>query len=265
MDDTTRTWHYGLVARYWAEHNTTGPEIAYYQKKIERYGQPALDAGCGTGRLLIPFLLAGLDVDGCDISQDMLDLCQEKADKEGLKPALYRQALHELDLPRKYQTIIACGVFAIGGTYQQDFLALQKLYQNLEPGGVLLLDHNLPYSDAMEWQLWLKEARARLPEPWPDTVGKIPPNDGSDYQLFSRRVAFDPLDQRITRQMRTLLWRDGQVIADQEYTLYENLYFYNELLIMIEQVGFKIEAVEGDYKETEVSADNNFMIFTARK
>jgi 2-polyprenyl-3-methyl-5-hydroxy-6-metoxy-1,4-benzoquinol methylase len=68
MNDEVQTWHYGLMARHWAETNTTGPDIAYFQRLIERYGQPALDAGCGTGRLLIPFLRAGLDVDGCDIA-----------------------------------------------------------------------------------------------------------------------------------------------------------------------------------------------------
>ena len=72
MNDEVQTWHYGLVARHWAENNTTGPEIAYFQRLIEQYGQPALDAGCGTGRLLIPFLRAGLDVDGYDVSDDML-------------------------------------------------------------------------------------------------------------------------------------------------------------------------------------------------
>ena len=70
MSDSVKTWHYGLMAQHWAERNTTGPEIAYFQQQIERYGQPALDAGCGTGRLLIPFLHAGLDVDGCDVSAD---------------------------------------------------------------------------------------------------------------------------------------------------------------------------------------------------
>lgn len=86
---------------------TTGPEIAYCQQKIEQYGQPALDAGCGTGRLLIPFLRAGLDVDGCDVSGDMLVYCQQAADRAGVSPRLYQQALHQLALPRPYQTINA--------------------------------------------------------------------------------------------------------------------------------------------------------------
>ena len=27
-----QTWHYGIVARHWAEFQLDGPEIAYYQK-----------------------------------------------------------------------------------------------------------------------------------------------------------------------------------------------------------------------------------------
>src|SRR3990172_7425717 len=265
MSDRPQTWHYGLVARHWAEHNTDGPEIDYFQKQVERYGQPALDAGCGTGRLLIPFLRAGLDVDGCDVSPDMLTLCQEKAENEGLQANLYQQALHELDLPRTYQTLVVCGAFGIGVSRQQDFVALQRFYQHLQPGGVLLLDNYLPYRDAKELQLWRKEMRDQLPEPWRDTIGKKPPEDGSDYELHSRVVALDPLEQQLTRQMRTILWRDGQVIAEEEYILCENLYFRNELRQMLEQAGFMIETIQGEYREVEATAEHEIIVFIARK
>ena len=69
--ETPKTWHYGLVARYWAEFNHTGPEIAYFKTFVEEGRGPALDVACDTGRLLIPFLRAGLDVDGVDVSEDM--------------------------------------------------------------------------------------------------------------------------------------------------------------------------------------------------
>lgn len=265
MSNSPQTWHYGLVARYWAEHNTDGLEIPYYQKYIELNGQPALDAGCGTGRLLIPFLHAGLDVDGCDVSSDMLARCRERAEREGLNPHLYQQALHELDLPRTYQTIIVCGVFGIGVSRQQDFLALQRIYHHLNPGGVLLLDNESPYADAQEWQLWLKEGRNQLPEPWPDSLGKSPPQDGSDYELYHRYVAFDPLEQSATRQMRTLLWQDGQPVVDEVYTLTSNIYFRNELRQMLELAGFVVEAIQGDYTQADATADNEFIVFIARR
>jgi SAM-dependent methyltransferase len=265
MNNSSQTWHHGLVARHWAEHNTEGPEIAYYHRQIERYGQPALDAGCGTGRLLIPFLRAGLDVDGCDVSADMLSWCRKRAENEGLNPHLYQQALHELDLLRTYQTIVVCGVFGIGVNRQQDFVALQRLYRHLQTGGVLLLDCGLPYADAKQWQLWRKEMRKQLPEPWPEKFGKQPPEDGSEYQLYGRVLALDPLEQQLTRQMRALLWRDGQVIAEEEYILSENLYFRNELRQMLEQAGFKIETIQGEYKDMEATTEDETIVFIAQK
>jgi len=63
------TWHYGLVARWWAEFDRDGADIGYFQRVIERCGEPALDLACGSGRLLLPFLRAGLDFDGCDVSE----------------------------------------------------------------------------------------------------------------------------------------------------------------------------------------------------
>ena len=60
MTDEAQTWHYGLVARWWAELNTDGPEIAYFKGLIERYGQPALEVACGTGRRPRPGQLRGV-------------------------------------------------------------------------------------------------------------------------------------------------------------------------------------------------------------
>src|SRR5262249_40842112 len=199
-----------------------------------------------------------------DVSPDMLALCRQTAEREGVRPRLYQQALHDMELPRRYRTIVVCGVFGIGGGRRQDTLALQRFYQHLNPGGALLLDNHLPYGSAREWALWRKGGREHLPEPWPEGVGKLPPG-GSDYELHSRVVAFDPLEQQITRQMRALLWRDGQVVADDEYTLYENLYFRNELRQMLEQAGFEIEAIQGGYTGAEATAEDEVIVFVGRK
>ena len=48
-NEQPQTWHYGLVANYWAEFHHGGPEIAYFQKLIERFGQPALIVAAGRG------------------------------------------------------------------------------------------------------------------------------------------------------------------------------------------------------------------------
>jgi SAM-dependent methyltransferase len=264
MDDNVQTWHYGLMARYWAEHNTAGPEIAYYQRQIEKYGQPALDAGCGTGRLLIPFLRAGLDVDGCDVSADMLAYCRQAAEREGLSPHLYRQALHNLDLPRQYQTIVVCGVFGIGVSRDQDFLALQRFYHHLLPGGLLMLEIYPAYRDEQIWPLWRKEAQDQLPKPWPAGSGE-PPTDDREYDLHYRLVAVDPLEQQTTGEMRMLLYKDGQVAADDTLQLTSNYYFRNEMRLLLEKAGFVIELEKGSWTEETATAEHEVITFFARK
>jgi SAM-dependent methyltransferase len=266
MSDTVQTWHYGLMARHWAENNTTGPEIAYFQQQIEKYGQPALDAGCGTGRLLIPFLRAGLDVDGCDVSSDMLLYCQQTAEREGLSPRLYQQALHNLDLQRQYQTIVACGVFGIGVSREQDFIALQHFYQHLLPGGTLMLEVNLPFGgkEAKVWPLWIKDTRKHLPESWPESIGKIP-EDGRDYELHYRLVAVDPLEQQTIGEMRMLLFKDGQFVADDTYVLTSNYYFRNEMRMLLEKAGFSIEAAKGDWTDADAFAGHDAIVYFAKK
>ena len=75
------TWHHGLMARWWAEFGE--PEVAelsFYRGAIERFGEPALDLACGAGRLLLPLVEAGLDVDGVDLSTDMLAQARLLAD-----------------------------------------------------------------------------------------------------------------------------------------------------------------------------------------
>src|SRR5262249_44081223 len=157
------TWHYGLVARWWAEFNTGGPEIDYFRRFVDDGGEPVLDVACGTGRLLLPYLRSGIDVDGCDISPDMLALCREQAEREGFSPALYAQAAHALDLPRRYRTILVCGGLGLGGNRAHDVEALRRFHDLLEPGGIIALDNQVPYSYSRQWPRWPKDGRGDLP------------------------------------------------------------------------------------------------------
>src|SRR4051812_25778761 len=257
MNGDPKTWHYGLVAKYWAEFITGGPEIAYFQQQIERLGQPALDVGCGTGRLLLPWLVAGLDVDGCDVSGDMLASCSAKGERLGLTPRLYQQAIHELQLPRVYQTIVACGVFEIAGGREHARLALRRVYEHLKPGGFLLLDHHPPYVNGQQWQDWIKERRQELPQPWPEGDGERQrASDGTEYQLCSRVVSLHPLEQRVSLQMRAALWKDGVRVAREEHDLDLHQYFLHELRMMLEMTGFDITALTGGYTDEPATADH---------
>jgi SAM-dependent methyltransferase len=265
MPEQLQTWHYGLMAHWWAEFNVGGPEIAYFQQFIETNGQPALDVACGAGRLLLPYLRAGLDVDGCDISPDMLDRCRDQAAREGLSPRLYVQAMHELDLPRKYRTIIVCGGFGIGGKRAWDLEALRRLYRHLEPGGQLVLDNEMPYANADVWPYWLNAHRPELPGAWAATGTRNQTRDGSELELRTRVTELDPLEQCLTMEVRIGLRRDGHLVSEEEHSLKEILYFQHELHQLLERVGFTSIEVQAGYTGAPPTPEDEFLVFIAGK
>jgi SAM-dependent methyltransferase len=258
------TWHHGLIADWWAEFNIDGPEIEYFGRYVED-GQPALDAGCGTGRLLLPWLRAGYDVDGCDASADMLDRCRRRAAAEGHSPVLLHQPMHALAPPRRYRTIVVCGVFGLGSTRDQDVEGLRRCHEALEPGGTLLLDNEAPYTDGRMWSRWSAEGRAALPASFPDGGTRREAADGSTLELRSRVLALDPLDQRADMEIRARRTRGDQVVATETHRLTMRMYLRDELVLMLEQAGFTDVQVSGGYDGGPPTADHEFLVFTGRR
>jgi SAM-dependent methyltransferase len=267
MTDAPQTWHYGLIARDWAEFSEPDlDELAFYRGLIEQDGQPALDLGCGTGRLLLPLLRAGVDADGSDISADMLAYCSEHAAREGLTPRLYQQAMHELHLPRTYRTIFICDSFGIGGNRAQDAEALRRCHHHLAPGGVLAFSLELPYSVPPEhWVNWLPEQRCNFPTPWSPAGERRRLANGDELEDRMRLVDLDPLEQRTILQIRSTLWRGEQRVAEEEHTMVTTRYFRNEVLLMLNQAGFGDVTVYGGYTDVVAAAEDTFLVFVARK
>lgn len=234
------TWHHGLVARWWAEFNVDGPEVGYFRGLVASHGQPALDAGCGTGRLLLPLLRDGIEVDGVDLSEDMLAYCRERAEREGLTPRLFAQALHALNLPRCYRTIFVCGSFGIGGEPTLDALAGERLRDALEPGGLLAID--LPDAvDGERWRAWAERSRARMPNPWPAEGDRRVAADGTVLEMRARVSDVDPVARVLTMQIRV-----GDSLEEEQYTLRHSVYDERQLIALLHVAGFAdVRGVDG--------------------
>ena len=251
------------MAERWAEFNTEAREAPFFLQEIARYGQPVLDLACGTGRVLLPLLRAGVDADGCDISGDMLYHCRKRAASEGLSPNLYQQSMHTLDLPRRYKTIYICNAFNLAGSRTNGFETLRRCRAHLEDGGALFLNIHAEYTSPESWELWLKEKRQALPEPWPAEGQRRYPSDGSEWVERFRTVDLDPLEQTFTRQVRLEKRVSGDLVAAEEYTLRGNMHFKSELILMLQVAGFREITVRGDYTDQPATADHEELVFTA--
>ncbi len=135
--------YWGMMAKLWdffRGDTSTWADRAFYLQAIEKYGQPVLDVGCGTGRLLVDFAAQGIDIDGVDNSPEMLLLCVEKAAEAGVSVNLEEQLMQELSMARKYQVILVPSSSFMLLTNQGDARkALRRFYDHLLPGGRLIM------------------------------------------------------------------------------------------------------------------------------
>lgn len=264
--EETQTWHYGLVARWWAEFNESGPEIALFRRYIDEYGDPVLDTGCGTGRLLVPYLQSGLQVDGADASVELLDWCQQKLDEEALETNLYAQPMHQLDIPRKYQTIINCGAFGLGGDRENDLEGLRRVYHHLNPGGVFLVDWYLPNFGEGSWKRWLPGHESDFPRPFRQADERKTASDGTELEISSRQLNFDPLQQTYLAEIKIDHYRESNLIASETSQLTGNIYFMNEIILMLRYAGFEnIRVRSASTNEEPKPWQDRYIIFIAEK
>lgn len=260
-DDDVTTWHHGLMARWWANFNVDGPEIEFFRRYVAD-GEPALDVACGTGRLLVPWLVEGLDVDGVDASADMIAACRDAARRAGCDPSLFVQPVHRLDLPRRYGTIVMCGGFGLGGSREQDREGLRRMFDHLRPGGQLILDYDVEDTDTYWSQAPSRDAAPATP-PAPDQrrLG----DDGFTYALAHRILAVDPAARSMVHEMDVWQWRDGDLIGHETHRLVLNGWRPSEIVAALGEVGFDDVSVVGGYHGGEPSGDERFLVFAARR
>jgi ubiquinone/menaquinone biosynthesis C-methylase UbiE len=230
----------GLVAQAWDLFRGDTSDWAdrhFWLELIHGEGEPVLDVGCGTGRLLLDYLGLGIDVEGVDVSPEMLALCREKGTELGLTPTLYLQSMEELDLPRRYRTILVpSSSFQLVLEPDAARSAMHRLAAHLAPGGALLL----PFTRVAGDHEWAGE-RVR-----------------ADGAVVRRRHVsrYDPETQLEDTDETYELIIDGEVVAQErhvrapatrDYTLEQALALLDEAGLMAERVleGFTQEPYAG--------------------
>lgn len=242
-----------LAETYDMRTGNASDDSEFFKKMITEVPGVALEIGCGTGRLLLPYLDAGLDVDGVDCSEDMLDICRAKAEKNGQSPVLYDQYMQNLDIPKKYMTIyIPAASFMLLSEREDAMNALKSIYAHLDQGGQTLIPLFIPkdlfINKDDEWAPGFKGTRS----------------DGSDI-VVSSKSNFNFLEQKQTKIERYEIFKDGIIIDTQYSTTKMRWFFKYEFIMMLEKTGFRDVSVYGGYSLQEVNENQNFMIIRARK
>ena len=197
----------GLMAQAWdvlRGDTSDWPDRAFYLEVARKSGQPVLDVGCGTGRLLLDYLLQGIDIDGVDNSPEMLALCRQKARTLGLSPVLNEQYLETLALPRQYRTIlIPSSSIQLIIDPDQVKEGLKRVHAHLLPGGVL----------AASFMTLGKEGDPLYTE-WEKSAVRAP--DGAEFRRVSR-AWYHPESECEDTEDHYQLIVDGEVVQEETH------------------------------------------------
>lgn len=259
--DSVNDYEYrGLIAKSWdllRGDTSQWADRYFFWGVIVESGTPALDVGCGTGRLLLDYLSDGLEVEGVDVSPEMLNLLLDKAHQDGMDPVVYLQAMEALDLPRKYRTIIvpSSSIQLVIDLNQAEGV-IERFYAHLEPGGTLAMSFMLLFDGdpqesgtrTSDWELVGEETR---------------PSDGAIVRRWTRST-FDFESQLESTKDRYEILKGGEVIESDEYSRSPATRWYtqDESVELLRRSGF--ENIQMFHEFTQEPARTDSRVWVVR-
>lgn len=208
------------------------PDTAFHLQRFEGFDRPILEPACGSGRTLIPFLKAGMDVTGFDPSPEMLDQCRDRAAEAGLSPDLSLQGYADFTYDRRFGAIlIPAGSFTLIDDFAMAMAVLRRFYEALEPGGLLVLD-----LQGLNYLAGQADDRRRWTAP-----------NGDLLTLEGVGTRTDWFRQRAETTYRYERWRDHQLMETQIDVMAQRYWGLDEFRMALEAAGFADVSVVGNY------------------
>jgi SAM-dependent methyltransferase len=249
----------GLAELYDWEHRDFQDDIPFYLSFAGTVPGPVLDAGCGTGRILVPLAKAGQSVTGVDLSADMLAGASAYAEREGVagSVSLIRADLRSMDLAQRFgMALIALGSFHHLLTSEDQRSALQRLAACLVPRGLLILDLVNPTPE------WLSAGDSALVHQY---SGPFPAPDGPDWltKLVARTNLFE--SQREESLLVYDRTRPDGTVLRHSLLMETRLLFRFEAEQLLAGQGFAVRDLYGSYDLGDYVSSSSRMIFVAER
>lgn len=147
---TPSDFYTGLIAELYEPLAVGISDSGRFIQFVQDQGEPALEVCCGTGLPLLDLLEAGLDVEGLDSSQDMLDLCAAAASNRGVTVELHQSMMQTFRLERKFRSVyVANGSITLLTSDNDLRLTLNSIVGCLTPDGSVLIDFETPDADIL--------------------------------------------------------------------------------------------------------------------
>lgn len=223
------------------------PDGPYYRSRASAVEGPVLELGCGTGRVYLELLQAGVDVDGLDASAPALSVLRETADAAGVEPSVWQADMETFETDRTYD-LVYCPFNTV--QYLLTHEALQRLFASVEaalkPAGWFVFDVFVPDFDVIceTYGVWQTETV---------TVR------GADYEHRTRTTIVDEVSQeiRIETAVRTPA---GETLFTDEHV--QTMLPPGELELLVEASPFDDWTVTGDFTDEPLAEGHSVQVWS---
>lgn len=236
-------------------HEFLVQDTAFYRSTLDPARDSVLELGCGTGRVLLPLVEAGLPTVGLDISESMLAIAREKL--HGRTTAapweLVCGDMRRYDLGRRFGAIlIPFNTFLYMHTPEDRAACLSTACAHLADDGVLIIDVFNP-----AWVLKSRPAGALYQE-----MVRYRPDTQATFFYFSSYSAAGGL----------IYWHQifdeagSDAVCRRWYRMMKLAHLTEEQLRQAAaEAGFEAQSVFGWYDRRPATPESNNLILVLRK
>ena len=206
-----------------------------------------LDLACGTGSLSVELARLGAEVIGVDGSQEMLSCAVNKS--QGADPAILYlcQDMEELDLYGTVDTAV-CTLDSLNHLPGREALArvLRRLRLFIEPGGLFLFDMNTPYKHThqLAGTTYVRETE-EVYCVWQNTL--------------------DPRDNSVDIDLDFFVKGGKNSYRRYSESFREYVYTADEVRSLLEEEGFQLLGLRGDYTDRPPAPEEQRIVYIARR
>ena len=233
-----------------------GYDRDFYLKLARESPGPVLEVACGTGRILIPCMQAGVDIDGLDQSPAMLDRLRSKAEALRLKPKLYAADMRDFTLPRRYALIfIAFNGFVHCLTTADQLKTLRVCREHLLARGLLVFNIFYPGLQFLNGPQGTPVLEAEATHPV----------SGRTVRMFDTRTLHRVEQIQHSEIEVQEVESDGTIISSKTSETDMRWTFKPEMQILMRLAGYANFEIYGDFDRRPLTRENDHMIVIASK
>ena len=243
---------YDSIAEYYDLTHSTRilRDRKFYVSEAKKAKGKVLEVGCGSGRIYLPMLAAGVDAYGIDISPKMLAVLEKNANAGGLAPHVKLSDMRNFNHREKFSLIIIpFRAFLHMLTTKDQISTLKNLRAHLAPGGKLMLNFFLPSPDYIS----SKYGKGRRNKEFFDRKNGI--------AVTSESYFMDEPDQTVQCIFRVS--KRGRQIAIQHFTI--TLLYKKEFELLLRLAGFSKWQVYGGFKKEKLASSKQEMVWVIEK